>query len=123
MGTQVWPQGRTGPGWRHGVELSNLYIPRAVSRKGLLAVTVRNIGSWSGTFALRHWREAADGGSQRCRWSFTLSMRVGYCHLLQGEARGMKHREANRDRVAQGIHRRQHQTQNRLLVPDGLNQQ
>ena len=96
------------PSKRHGVEFSNRYIPvswllvdldlawsrarfadddpvgraipGAVSRVGSFAVTVTDIGPWSGTFTLRHLgaRPLIEDRSVTAR-AFTLaSMRVGY---------------------------------------------
>jgi hydrogenase/urease accessory protein HupE len=96
------------PSRRHGIEFSNRYIPApwllidldlawsrsrfadddpagnaipgAVSRVGSLALTVRDVGPWSGTLALRHLgpRPLVEDRSVTAR-AFTLaSARVGY---------------------------------------------
>ena len=103
------------PSRRHGIELSNRYlptrwllvdldlawshakytdddpvgnaIPGAVQQVGSLAVTARDIGSWSGTFALRHLgsRPLLEDKSVMAR-AFTLaSLRVGYRFSRQVE--------------------------------------
>ena len=104
------------PSRRHGIEFSNRYLPRpwllvdldlawshakftdddpagnaipgAVDRVGSLAVTVRDIGPWSGTFALRHLgsRPLLEDGSVVAP-AFTLaSLRIGYRFSRQVEA-------------------------------------
>ena len=103
------------PSRRHGVEISNRYLPTswllvdldlawshagfadddpagnsvpgAVERVGSLAVTVRDMGPWSGTFALRHLgaRPLVEDRSVVAR-AFTLaSLRIGYRFSRQVE--------------------------------------